>query len=70
MIQELSLTKANRIELAKAFRNVVQVDLSIACVIEGQMGKAFVDNVQSPSAFKIEVGPFCYFAGDATSVTL
>ena len=67
MIQELPLTKANRIKLARAFKNVARVDLSIECVIEGQMGKAFVDDVQHPSVFRIEVGPFFYFAGDVTS---
>ncbi len=30
------------------------------------MGSAFVDDVDHPTAFKIEVGPFFYFAGDAT----
>lgn len=67
MITEYPLTKANRINLAKAFRNVPRVDISIDCVLEAQMGNAFVDNMESPSAFKIMVGPFFYFAGDATS---
>lgn len=65
MITEYPLTKANRIQLARVFRNVPRVDLSIDCVIEGQMGKAYVDNVESPSAYKIQTGPFFYFAGDA-----
>ena len=64
MITEYPLTKANRIQLARAFREVPRVDLSIECVIEGQMGKAFVDDLQSPSAYKIQTGPFFYFAGD------
>lgn len=67
MITEYPLTKANRINLAKAFRNVPRVDISIECVLEAQMGNAFVDNTEAPSAFKIMVGPFFYFAGDATS---
>jgi len=29
------------------------------------MGRAFTDNPEHPTVFKIEVGPFCYFAGDA-----
>ncbi len=65
MITEYPLTKANRINLAKAFRNVPRVDISIECVLEGQMGKAYVDDVGNPSAYKIMVGPFFYFAGDA-----
>jgi len=30
------------------------------------MGKAFVDDLQEPTIFRIQVGPFFYFAGDAT----
>jgi GNAT superfamily N-acetyltransferase len=29
------------------------------------MGKAFVDDLSAPTAFKIQVGPFHYYAGDA-----
>ena len=65
MINEFPLTKANRIRLARAFKHVPRVDLSIECAIEGQMGKAYVDDIQEPTVFKIEVGPFFYFAGDA-----
>jgi RimJ/RimL family protein N-acetyltransferase len=64
---ELKLTKANRIRLARAFRGNKRVDISIDCVIEGQMGKAFADDSENPTAFQIEVGPFRYFAGDARS---
>lgn len=66
MMLEYPLTRANRIQLARAFRNTSHVDLSIECVIEAQMGKAYVDNIERPSAYKIQVGPFFYFAGDAT----
>lgn len=65
MITEYPLTKANRINLAKAFRNVSRVDLSIECVLEAHMGKAFVGNAETPSAYKIQLGPFFYFAGNA-----
>lgn len=65
MIIEYPLTRANRLRLAQAFRNVPRVDVSIECVIEGQMGKAYVDDPVDPSAFKIQVGPFHYYAGDA-----
>jgi GNAT superfamily N-acetyltransferase len=65
MILEYPLIKSNRLQLARAFRTVPRVDLSIGCVIEGQMGNAYVDDVQNPSAYKIQVGPFFYFAGDA-----
>lgn len=66
MIQAYPLTKANRLLLARAYRAVPRVDLSIPCVVEGQMGSAFADDVQAPTAYKIETGPFAYFAGDAT----
>ena len=64
MIHELPLTKANRIKLASAFRRVPRVDLSIDCAIEGQMGKAYVDDLDHPNVFKIETGPFFYFSGE------
>jgi GNAT superfamily N-acetyltransferase len=65
VIVEYPLTKNNRINLARAFRNVPRVDISIECVLEAHMGKAFVDNAESPSAYKIMIGPFFYFAGNA-----
>ncbi len=64
MILEYPLTKVNRIRLARVFRNVSRVDVSIECVIEGQMGRVYVDDIQNPSAYKIQMGPFFYFAGD------
>ena len=67
MDYELELTKTNRLKLARAFKNNKRVDTSIDCVIEGQMGKAFVDNISEPRAYRITVGPFWYFAGDAYS---
>lgn len=63
-IHEYPLTKANRIRLACAFHDVPRVDLSIDCVIEAQMGKAFVDDLDAPTVFKIQSGPFFYLAGD------
>ena len=67
MITEYPLTKANRIRLARVFKDVPRVDLSITCVLEGQMGQAFVDDVHHPTVFKIQAGPFFYLAGDASS---
>ncbi len=64
---EYPLTKQHRIQLARAFRHVPRVDLSIQCVLEGQMGRAFVDNLDSPAIYQIDTGPFFYGAGDATS---
>ena len=62
---ELELTKANRLKLARAFQASKRVDYSIECVLEGQMGKAFVDSLTHPTAYRITVGPFWYFAGEA-----
>jgi GNAT superfamily N-acetyltransferase len=64
---ELPLTKLNRLRLAEAFRHNPRVDYSIDCVIEGQMGRAYVDDPANPTAWRITVGPFWYFAGDANS---
>jgi GNAT superfamily N-acetyltransferase len=62
---ELELNKANRLKLSRVFYNHKRVDFSIDCVIEGQMGKAFVDDNTHPSSYRITVGPFWYFAGEA-----
>lgn len=67
MIIEYPLTKVNRIQLARVFRHVPRVDISIECVLEDQMGKAHVDDLDNPSAFQIQIGPFHYFAGDAAA---
>jgi len=61
---EYPFTKANRLQLAHAFHQVEHVDLSIDCVIEGQMGHAFVDQIESPLVYKIQTGPFVYMAGE------
>lgn len=60
---EYQLTKANRIELSRAFKNVKRIDIAIDSVIEGQMGRAFTDDAAGPTTFKLQIGPFCYFAG-------
>lgn len=67
MDYELALTESNRIRLAEAFQNNKRVDYSIDCAIEGQMGKAFVDHLDHPTAYRITGGLFWYFAGDARS---
>jgi hypothetical protein len=53
MDYELELTKTNRLTLARAFKNNKRVDTSIDCVIEGQMGRAFVDDLHEPTAYRI-----------------
>lgn len=65
MTMEYPLARANRLRLAQAFRHVPRVDISIECVLEDQMGKAHADDLDHPSAFHIQIGPFHYFAGDA-----
>ena len=64
-MEDFPLTKKNRIQLAAAFRGVARVDLTLDCVIEGQMGTARVDSVACPGVFQVQLGPFLYFAGDA-----
>jgi GNAT superfamily N-acetyltransferase len=66
-ILELPLTQANRLRLAQAFRFHKRVDLTIPCVVEGQMGQAFADDSDNPTAFKIAAGPFTYLAGEVVS---
>ena len=67
MIAEYPLTKMNRILLARAFRDVPRVDLSIDCVLEAQMGQAYVDDLEHPEVFQIQTPPFVYFAGNPAS---
>lgn len=67
MAVELALNKSNRLKLARAFQPNKRVDYAIDCVVEGQMGQAFADDLSQPTAFGIVVGPFCYFAGDVHS---
>jgi GNAT superfamily N-acetyltransferase len=51
--------------LARAFAPVPRVDISIDCIVEDQMGCAFVDSVENPTVFMVEQGQFfCYFAGE------
>lgn len=64
------LTRASRIQLARAFATIPRVDISIECVLEDQMGKTFVDSPDNPQAYLLELdGFFCYYAGDLTSDT-
>lgn len=59
------LTRLNRIRLAQAFAKVPVVDISIACVVEDQMGVAYVDSLENPSYFMIELDQFfCYLSGN------
>ena len=67
MSHELPLTPTNRLRLSEAFRHNPRVDCSIDCAVEGQMGRAYVDDPESPAAWRITVGPFWYFAGNADS---
>jgi GNAT superfamily N-acetyltransferase len=61
------LTRPNRLRLARAFAAVPRVDISVDCVVEDQMGQAFVDSTDYPQLFMIELDQFfCYFSGDLT----
>ncbi|MBN2081294.1 GNAT family N-acetyltransferase [bacterium] len=57
------LTRCNRLARATAFKGVKRVDLTIDCVLEDQLGRAYVDNADAPRAYQLRVGPLCYFAG-------
>ena len=43
MDHELELTKANRLQVARAFRFNKRVDFSIECAVEGQLGRVYVE---------------------------
>lgn len=64
MSKPYDLTPAHRLVLARAFRACPRVDTAIDCAIEGQLGRALVDDVERPTTFAITVGPFWYFAGE------
>ena len=62
---ELPLTRQNRIRVSRAFAHVPRVDISIECVLEDQMGSVFVDDVDNPQSYFIDMdGFFGYLAGD------
>jgi GNAT superfamily N-acetyltransferase len=63
MDYELELSPANRLRIARAFASTPRVDFAIQCVVEGQMGRAFVDDPADPSAYCIQSGIFWYIAG-------
>jgi hypothetical protein len=44
-IIEFPFTKSNRVRLVQAFRKVARVELSIDRMIEGQTGRAYVDDL-------------------------
>ncbi len=60
----LELNKTNRLRIARAFSEVQRVDFSIDCVVEGQLGKVFVEDSAHPAAYALTIGPFWYFAGE------
>ncbi len=63
-MHELPLTKENRLKIAQVYRHVPHVDVSIDSVVEAQMGRAFVDDRQRPTAYLLDMGVFHYYAGD------
>lgn len=66
-MQPYPLTEPNRNRLAEAFRAVPRHDLTFCCVLEGSMGRAWVDNPEAPRVFRVQTGPFIYLAGEAQS---
>jgi GNAT superfamily N-acetyltransferase len=64
---ELELNDAVCAKLAETFRLSPRVDMGIDSLIERRLGRAFADDRREPRAFRLEIGPFAYFAGDATS---
>lgn len=66
-MEQFPLTRSNRLRLAHAFSFVPRVDLSIECVLENQMGKAYVDRQDEPTVYQIVLAVFHYLAGDPST---
>lgn len=64
-MRAIPLTKTNRVKIARAFSDHKRYDLTLESVIEGQMGKAFTNNIEDMKLIRVEIEPFNYFAGDA-----
>ncbi len=54
--------------VSRAFAKSQRVDLSFDCYLEGTAGRVVVDDTENPTVFRLEQGPFWYFAGDASCV--
>jgi GNAT superfamily N-acetyltransferase len=63
-MRAIPLTKTNRVKVARAFSDHKRYDLTLESVIEGQMGKAFTNNIEDMKLIRVEIEPFNYFAGD------
>lgn len=63
-MRAIPLTKTNRLKIARAFFNQKRYDATLDSVIEGQMGKAFTNNIEEMNLIRVEIEPFNYFAGD------
>jgi GNAT superfamily N-acetyltransferase len=59
------LTRVNRLRLASAFAGRRRVDISLDCILEDQMGTAFVDDPARPTLIRVAQGPFNYIVGSA-----
>jgi len=64
---EIELTPANRAKLAQAFIYNPRVDYGIDTVLEGEMGRVYASDPENPSSYAINVGPFWYYAGQAST---
>jgi GNAT superfamily N-acetyltransferase len=67
MILPLNQNEQGLALLSQAFQGIESYDLSIPAAIEGQFGTVCVDDADHPSVFRLEMPPFWYFSGDATS---
>ncbi len=65
-MRTIPLTKANRVKIARAFYGHIRYDVTLDSVIEGQMGKAYVNQVDDVDIMRVEIEPFNYFAGDVS----
>jgi GNAT superfamily N-acetyltransferase len=59
-------TQTNLAIVARVFSDNPRVDLSYDCYLETTAGRVMVDDAQNPTAFRLEQGPFWYYAGTTT----
>lgn len=64
-MRAIPLTKTNRVKIARAFRQHHRYDAVLDSVIEGQMGKAYTNNIEDLELLRVAIEPFHYFAGDS-----
>jgi hypothetical protein len=61
----LEVKKNDRYKIGHFFKNIT--DTTILSCLQGHMGRAWTDNLESPTCALIQGGAFCFLAGDKNS---